>query len=225
MAKKTIFILIICVMCANAGFSRLIINITEIAFNSDSTPTPPDQNPFGVNSSSQSIKNLIMLSAGYFLKGQSDIYNLSEKAESADIRGFDSYSARSDLDRALYNVYYSLYYYRLLAYKSTATPYNQSIIDKLTAFNYDDFCLNNDLVKDIFEDVKTYLEKGDVRGVYFRIEENMVKIYSLLQNAKSAVDKGQVPDNSTLWNLNQECSKTLLFGQYVTRVFEAIRQE
>jgi hypothetical protein len=34
---------------------------------------------------------------------------------------------------------------------------------------------------------------------------------------------GKVPGNAHMWNLNQVCAKVHMFGQYVARIFKAIK--
>ena len=36
------------------------------------------------------------------------------------------------------------------------------------------------------------------------------------------VDAGTIPANAVMWNLNQVTAKVHMFGQYLTRVFEAL---
>ncbi len=113
----------------------------------------------------------------------------------------------------------SRYYYQELEIKANHTPYNQVVINKLLAFDYDSFQEEHGLLKDVFSEVKSYLVNGDVRGIYSRTSTYFDTLINTLESIKGELNVGKVPSNSHMWNLNQVCAKAHMFGQYVARVF------
>lgn len=114
-------------------------------------------------------------------------------------------------------------YYQTLKKKAEETPYNPQAIQELAIFDYDTFGKENNLVKDIYADVKSCLIKGDVRGFYGRLFVYTDDIIDILKILKGEIEIGIFPDIKNIWKLNQKCSKMLLFGQYASQVFKAIQ--
>jgi hypothetical protein len=97
------------------------------------------------------------------------------------------------------------------------------VIHQLEVFDYSRFMEQSDLAPFVFKKVETYLSKGDVTGVYRYIHENLEEILEVLYSIRSAVNAETFPHIPDLWALNQMCSETLLFGQYVANVFHEIK--
>ncbi len=169
------------------------------------------------------IKELIIKGAEYFFKAQSDINLISEKVELADLEGVDFFSLCLAVNSALQNMNAARYYYYELQYKANHTPYNQAVIGKLMAFDYETFQEKNVLLKDVFFEVKGYLVEGDVRGIYSRTSAYFDTIITSLEDIKIDLEAGIIPTNNHMWSLNQVCTKVHMFGQYVARVFYDIK--
>jgi hypothetical protein len=169
------------------------------------------------------IRELIIKGAEYFFKAHADINRLSEKVEISDIEGADYYTLWWTVNSALDNMNMARYYYQELQNKANNTPYNQVVINKLLAFDYDAFQEEHGLLKDVFSEVKGYLVKGDVRGIYNRTSAYFDTLAKTLETIKWELYAGKFPSNNHMWNLNQVCAKAHMFGQYVARVFEDIR--
>jgi hypothetical protein len=169
------------------------------------------------------IRELIIKGAEYFFKAHADINLLSEKVEISDIYSVDYYTLWWAVNSALDNLNMVLYYYQELQYKANNTPYNQVVINKLIYFDYDSFQEQNSLLIDVFSEVKGYLKKGDVRGIYSRTSAYFDILTNTLETIKGELYAGKVPGNALMWDLNQVCTKTHMFGQYVARVFDAIK--
>ena len=169
------------------------------------------------------IRELIVKGAEYFFKAHADINWLSENVETSDIYGADYYTLWWAVNSALDNMNMARYYYQELQYKSNNTPYNQVVINKLLAFDYDAFQEQNSLLKDVFSEVKGYLKNGDVRGVYSHTSAYFDTLKNTLEAIKGELYAGKVPANARMWNLNQVCAKAHMFGQYVARIFEDIK--
>jgi hypothetical protein len=169
------------------------------------------------------IRELIIKGAEYFFKAHADINLLSEKVEISDIYSADYYTLWGAVNSALDNLNMVRYYYQELQYKANNTPYNQVVINKLIYFDYDSFQEQNSLLKDVFSEVKGYLKNGDVRGIYSRTSAYFDILTKTLETIKGELYAGKVPGNALMWDLNQVCTKAHMFGQYVARVFDAIK--
>jgi len=201
-------------------YGRLFGNHSDSAYNGgDGTSSTEGANLACYNT----IEELIIKGAKYFFKAQENINLLSENVEISDIYGVDFYSLWWAVNSALDNMNMARYYYQELQYKANNTPYNQVVIYKLLAFDYDFFQEQNGLLKDVFFEVKSYLVKGDVRGVYSRTSAYFDTLINTLETIKGELYAGKVPANKYMWNLNQSCAKVHMFGQYVARIFYAIK--
>ena len=199
--------------------ARLFGNSSDSAYNGgDGTGSTE-----GANLACLSMGELIIKGAEYFFKAQTDINLLSERTEISDLYGADFYTFWWTVNSALDNVNMARYYYRELQYKADNTPYNQVVINKLPVFDYDAFQEQNNLIKDVFIEVKGYLVKGDVRGVYSRTSAYFDTLKNTLEAIKGELYAGKVPSNNHMWDLNQVCAKAHMFGQYVSRIFYAIK--
>lgn len=170
-----------------------------------------------------SIKDLIIKSAGYFLRGKAYVNLFAEKVELSELHGIDFSDMDNILRLALISMKSSHSYYQTLKKKADETPYNPQAIQELTIFDYDTFEKENNLVKDIYADVKSCLIKGDVRGFYGRLFVYTGNIIDILEKLKEEIEIGIFPDIKNIWKLNQKCSKMLLFGQYASQVFKTIQ--
>jgi hypothetical protein len=199
--------------------ARLFSNNSDSAYNGgDGTGSTE-----GANLACLSMGELIIKGAEYFFKAQTDINLLSERTEISDLYGADFYTFWWTVNSALDNVNMARYYYRELQYKADNTPYNQVVINKLPVFDYEAFQEQNNLIKDVFIEVKGYLVKGDVRGVYSRTTAYFNTLKNTLEAIKGELYAGKVPSNNHMWDLNQVCAKAHMFGQYVSRIFYAIK--
>jgi len=168
------------------------------------------------------IEDLVIKAATYFLRGKSSIYLLSSKLEAAEQEMLCYYDYQVTVNEALGYMRMAQYYYQALKNKAEVTPYNQEVISQLKTFDYDSFSKDYGLNSDIFNQVKSYLENGDVRGVYARFLTYIESIISILEIVQKDVYYWNFPKVETIWNLDQGCANMLLFGQYVTRVFYKI---
>ncbi len=200
--------------------ARLFGNSSDSAYDGgNGTSSAEGANLVCINT----IEELLIKGAEYFFKAHADIDLLSENTEISDLYGVDLFTLWWAVSSALDNMKMARYYYQELQYKANHTPYNQVVINKLLVFDYDSFQEQNGLIKDVFSEVKGYLVNGDVRGIYSRTATYFDTIISILETIKGQLYAGKVPGNAHMWNLNQLCAKVHMFGQYVARVFDAIK--
>jgi len=220
-AKHIMFTVLIGALLFSAAHvhARLFSNHSDSAYNGGDDSSSSE----GASLACLNIGELIIKGAEYFFKAQADINLLSENTEISDLYGADFFTLRWSVNSALDNINMTRYYYLELQYKANHTPYNQVIINKLLDFDYDSFREQNSLLKDVFSEVKGYLVNGDVRGVYSRISAHLDSLVNILEAIKVELSAGKVPSNNHMWNLNQVCAKAHMFGQYVARVFYAMK--
>jgi hypothetical protein len=170
-----------------------------------------------------SMAELIIRGAGYFLQAGAEINRLSERYEMTEIEGFDYYGMYNAASKAISNLEKMDYYYGQLITKADNTPYNLTVINSLTSFDYDLFGKSNGLNKDVFDQAKEYLSAGDVRGAYKKIKQDANNLLNRLHNIRWLIYWGYLPDSTEMMDLKQQLLNTDFFGQYLTRVFNEIK--
>ena len=68
-------------------------------------------------------------------------------------------------------------------------------------FDYENFQEERGLIQLIFNDVKGYLQYGDIRGVYDWELSGVLDILTLLEQIKEAIDADRLPAMNDLWRL------------------------
>jgi len=108
--------------------------------------------------------------------------------------------------------------YMKLVKETESLPYNTSVLETLKQFNYDAFQSEISANKEIFDEVKAYLVKGDMKGVFVKILANTEKIEAVLTQVKEKIYDGVPAVVNDIYQVNQLFSSSLLFGQYVAQV-------
>jgi hypothetical protein len=166
-----------------------------------------------------SIEDLIIEGAGFFLTGSGNISQVLNTIELQDTNGFDSVAFDSAMNTALSNIQKAKDTYGQLIQKATTTPYNTTVLNALKSFPYDDLRLSEGLNNAIFDEVETYLRAGDINGILKRTYSQLEAIEVLLNNLKTTVLSDKSVDPTIAMRLNDTTTSLLLFGSYVARVF------
>jgi len=203
------------------GFSMMVGNTSGSSFDDTGQLSGPRAMS---STASGAVEDLVIKSATYFLKGKAYVDLLASRLEAAEIDGVCFYDYQMLVNDALDNMRMARYYYQSLKNKADITPYNQIVLKKLKAFDYQTFMVENGLIGEMFNLVKSYLEAGDVRGVYGRFLTYTDDIINILETVQKDVYYWSFPKAATMWKLNQECAEMLLFGQYVAQVFYKINE-
>jgi hypothetical protein len=169
------------------------------------------------------INNFVIEGGGHFLKGYSYVLTLLNKIELSDLQGIDYKELQQIADNAVSNMDNAKTTYLSLVELAASTPYNPGSIQKLKDFDYDCFQNEHQLNSIIFKEAVSYLEKGDVRGIYNKLLVEIENILNRLYSIKSAIDSETFPEIPAIWKLNQACSETMLFGQYAAEIFYNIK--
>jgi hypothetical protein len=171
---------------------------------------------------SMSMHNYIVEGAGYFLDSHSNFQLFLSRVEMSEINGVYYNKLREILYKAIEDMEKAREAYYNLKIKADTTPYKENMIEALRAFDYDGLRETNRLIPYIFEKVKGYLSKGDVRGLYADVLSKTETILEKLYNIKESVDIDQFPEINELWRINQFYSESLFTGQYTSEVFRSI---
>jgi hypothetical protein len=187
-----------------------------------------DGNDSGSTNSGPEVSNFVIEmyvieGARYFLNVNSDIMTFLNRVESAEVAGMNFVECRQILDRALQNMQYASAIYDCLIWLAEMTPYNEDVIARLTDFDYTGFMMEKGLNGNILEEVEVYLVNGDITGVYKNISARFKTILNKITYIRGEINSGKLPAISHCWELSETCSQTLLFGQYVSRVFYSIQ--
>jgi len=172
---------------------------------------------------STSIESYVVTGATCFLNYNKDMMAYSSMVEQSDAAGLDYYECVQTLNSAITNIQGTISTYEALIKQAENTPYNNSVISKLAAFDYAGYLKANGLNSVIFSKVEGYLKRGDITGVF---KYNLVQfkaIRDLLNKLKYSNDTSTIPDIPNIWKVNESTSETLVFGQYVARIFSAIK--
>jgi len=170
------------------------------------------------------IETYVIEGAGNFLNAQSHILLFLNKVEMADLKGTNYSELQVILNDAIYYMKEAGLSYDNLIKTAETTPYNLDVIKKLASFDYDGFATEKNLNPVVFKRVQNFLGAGDIIGAYKIINAKFSKIINLLDGLQKVTALNQTPESTALWTLNQECSHTLLFGQYIAEVFYELRK-
>jgi hypothetical protein len=214
MNKKNLFLkvsVVITVLLLFTNYSQTLwyANYSENAFNDETE-------------GSGSVNNFVVDGAGYFLESYANTLLFMKEIEWSGKTALAYDELKNLVDKALGNMKTANGTYVNLKQAADAAPYNPAVIDALKQFDYNGFKEANSLNGDIFKEVKGYLVKGDIRGVYARILLDTGNIILLLERIRDQVDAGDFPVIGDVWNLNHVYSQSLLFGQYTSQVLSSI---
>jgi len=167
-----------------------------------------------------SLESLIIDGATHFLKTGAEINSMLLYIEIAKELDYNKLSEIAEGCRK--NIKKAVADYENLCDKAESTPYNNILIKKLYKFNYNSYKEKHNLVDSSFNDVKELMSQGDIRGVYNRFLQNSQNILSSVKMVISSIEKNDFAIEK-LWNLNNEYTKALLFGQYTAQIAIANR--
>lgn len=170
-----------------------------------------------------SISGKLLRAGGYFFEGRANIQKLLALYELKDKNGINSEILDPILDLSLANIEQARNLYQQILKKAQTTPYNMVYQRSLKKFQYQAFKTQERLNPVVFDRVKTYLENGNITGVFLDNIKQLNCVIDLLKQIKRDFRVGKVPSVDLLWKLNESTSEISLFGSYVGRVCERIK--
>ena len=164
------------------------------------------------------IEMLVVEGAGHYLNAQTGVMVFLHRVEMSG----NTDESTVILQGALDSMYLAAAAYDQLIRTAEVTPYNETIIKNLKAFDYDRYMQEQGLNPFIFKEVAAYLGQGDITGMYKQTRAKMQDITGVLNLLKEDLSLFKMPPLSRVWQLNEMCYHTLIFGQYAARVFAAL---
>ena len=195
--------------------------LPRISFNGSGSGYDDPNTGSDLTKNTASIDSLITESASYYLQGNADIQTLLNRVELQDVKGIDYLEMQRLVNSALANITNARITYEKLVSKAEATPYNPVVIEKLKAFDYDSFMLENRLNETIFKKAAGYLGNGDITGAFRHVLAVVRYMEFLLTAVKTEMDFNRL---EIYWQLNELCAETTLFGSFIARVFHKINR-
>jgi hypothetical protein len=141
----------------------------------------------------------------------------------SSLNGLDYNELQTIVNNGLENIRNAKSTYLSLIQAAEETPYNQAVISKLKKFTYPDFMIKHSLNSILFKEVEGYLENGDITGTFKRFYNSCDRIEKLMTAVSGEVSLHRMPELDDLWKINEEASTTLLFGQCISRIFDALK--
>jgi hypothetical protein len=195
-------------------YTRVVGNYTDCGFGGGGGESK--------SLTSFTMRIYIIEGAGYFLNSHSSIQALLNRVELSELNVIDFNEMREILYKAIEDIEKAKDSYYSLIQEAYRTPYNPVMINFLLNFDYYNFQKEKGLNLTVFENVKNYLSRGDIRGIFSNFLANSESILEQLYAIKEWLDADKFPKISSLWRLNQDYVEAQLFGQYTSEIFHEI---
>lgn len=214
MKLKIAAMIIIFVLLLNLDLpGYFVFNGAGVAFNTEGKRTTTFNN-------SGTFNDYIVEGGSKFLKSYSDLLLLMQKVEVGEN---DLEVMNKLIGSAIRDLEDSKTAYSNLCRLAADSPYDIAIIKRLKHFNYQSyFSSETGLNPTVFKHLTNFLKKGDVRGIYNEMLQDVSLILEKLKFLEIGINASGLPDITQLWKLNQMYSNALLFGQYTAQIFPKI---
>lgn len=200
--KRLGFLFIIFVFLTLQMNAFVTLNDVHCLFNDGSEKIQIEENMIG--------------GAAYFLLSKSYADLLLYEYEKSAKQEFNFATSFEYVEKAIQEITFSKMKYVTALDIGKKIGYAENKIDWFKTFNYDDFISENKLNKEIAEKVKNHLVRYDVIGIYQQNIDYINQILNTLNLIKYDIKEKRIPDISIYWNLLQQYSETVLFGNYST---------
>lgn len=201
--------------------SRMLVNGGHESYDDPGEQSSSSTATVKATATSRMAANIIV-GGSHFLNSHSYTLLLLSKIEMSDLNGVNYNDLQATLNNAIKHMEGAKEAYTTLFQIAEVTPYNQNVINRLISFDYIGFQEKRGLNSIIFKDVEEYLSNGDVTGLLGEVLSSTGTILEMLYQVKNTIDTDQLPENSTLWRINQKYFEVLLFGQYAAEMFYAV---
>ncbi len=215
----TLFIVVLFILTSMNVYPYVACNGAGKGYDGDGKGGSSISTPMEINNI---IDLYIFEGADYYLSAKTDIQQILNMFEMQDTNGVDFDTLNLLVDSAICNIINAKETYQKLILEAERTPYNQYVQSLLKAFEYDAFRLENGLNSSVFEEVKGFLQQGDITGVFRWIHSRDAEILDMLNSIKIEISREKLPALAIFWRLNETCDLTSIFGSYIARVFHEI---
>jgi len=208
---KKIALIAIIILMAIHSYGFIVLNETGCTYEGE---CPPE----GESAMVQSLKlePIIISAAGYLLESSSHYHFFLNEIESTQLL-----EAKSDLYSTISKMTDANRKYVELVATAATIPYNESYINKLNNFNYDEFQARHALNATIFQDLKEYLKEGKITELYTRFRTDTSTLILLLFKVKADLDTGNLK-LLDLITVEQKITNLILMGQYASLVYNEL---
>ncbi|MDQ1353839.1 MAG: hypothetical protein QG657_4146 [Acidobacteriota bacterium] len=141
----------------------------------------------------------------------------------AALNGLNYEEALRIVNSAVYNLERARATYFKLTILADITPYELTVQSQLVNFDYTDFQEGKGFNPNVYKVVEGFLGKGDIRGVYHKLYNDVSWILGRLYRVKAGLEKNELAAISELWSIHQQYADSIFFGQYVVAVFFDIK--
>lgn len=227
-ATLKIFVgVLVLIFTSSLAYSTIWGNWSECGYEGECED--PEANSIGVyvlesveSGKRTGIRMLIVESAGHLLNAYSGMLTLLNRVEMSELNGPNLAEMRELTYRVIEEMEKANSSIRLLKTTADQTPYHQPVIQRLLTFDFDGMQMERGLNAVIFADVKTYLSRGDIRGLYALFLDYSEEILGRLYTVKASVEADKFPNIHSLWRINQDYMSLIGLGQHTSEVFERV---
>lgn len=164
---------------------------------------------------SDKCENLVTAGSDLYFKANADMMNFFAETEIAPGEKYNFSKALLKVRSALRYLNEAKTNYIQAAQIASAAGY-QADIDLLKTYEYDGFAAGLGLNMAIKNEVKVFLNNGDVAGFYQEIAHRLDGLTSILKVLENNLQTKTKPQISTVWEALQKMSDLTLFGNYGT---------
>lgn len=225
-SKKTLTVIILFFLffMSNVTYGVISFNGSDSGYDGDGEDSSGESSNISNAASSSLIRMLIIQGAGYYLKSHCYYQFFLNKIEMAEIEGVNYCDLQGVLNATVFYMERANISYLDLKNVAAGTPYNEVVVGELKGFDYDGFKEGKNFNREVYGKAKSFLEKGDITGLYCEMYSRSVVILEALNNLKGVIDGNSFPEMSILWELNQNFSNALFLGQYTAMIFSELQK-
>ena len=213
--KLVISLIALFLVLVGDAFGLVMLNDSDGGF------PPPNVE---ATSGNETIRQLVNESASCFFKSYGQFMFFLNEVELGELNGVNFSSLQLHIDAATAYMKTCQNTYNSLNILADSTPYKEDFISRLKEFDYDAFRKEKKLTLEIFEEVKSYLKKGDIKGMYKKALLETQQILDSLNGMKEEVDSFYAPTTDKIWELNNSYYNLTIWGQYSSMIFVEVKR-
>ena len=167
----------------------------------------------------QALEELTVEGTSFFLQSNADVFLLLNEVEVGYGKNFDFAYALELTDSAIRKLENARVKYVQIITRTEYSGQERQMVKRLKAFDYNLLSESHRLNRQVMSELKSYLEVGDINGLYAKNIENIDGILERLNNIRSLLSEGKQPAVSSFWSLLQHYSNAILLGNYASMTF------
>ena len=136
--------------------------------------------------------------------------------EAASQKELDYSSSISDIKKTLAELKQAQALYEEAKQIGVYLGYNELKRSNFTFYSYDKAILENNLNSELAGEVRMYLERMDIIGIYQKNIANIEEIKTIIDTIEIELKENRRPAIQLVWKLLQKYSHAILFGNYAT---------